>query len=217
MLSGTRSAITKGGVVTFTDLAIDSGGDCYPPPPFPDYVLEMSLQGVNGLPVDVHVSLERRVLELQVVEQPALSVATESFSNEIVVRAVNCLGDLVPLAPSTISIAIKDNKGSREPGVLSGTLSVPLIVGEAVFTDLSIQAEGNGYTLTIIWRGNALVSDTFTTSFEIQPAVQSLELLVAPTGTVRAGEVFVSQPQVCLLYTSPSPRDYAASRMPSSA
>ena len=198
MLSGTRSAITKGGVVTFTDLAIDSGGDCYPPPPFPDYVLEMSLQGVNGLPVDVHVSLERRVLELQVVEQPALSVATESFSNEIVVRAVNCLGELVPLAPSTISIAIKDNKGSREPGVLSGTLSVPLIVGEAVFTDLSIQAEGNGYTLTIIWRGNALVSDTFTTSFEIQPAVQSLELLVAPTGTVRAGEVFVSQPQVVL-------------------
>ena len=26
-----------------------------------------------------------------------------------------------------------------------------------------------------------------------------------------------SQDQICLLYTSPSPRDYAASRMPSSA
>ena len=30
-------------------------------------------------------------------------------------------------------------------------------------------------------------------------------------------EVATTRPETCLLYTSPSPRDYAASRMPSSA
>ena len=30
-------------------------------------------------------------------------------------------------------------------------------------------------------------------------------------------QYFIDNPGICLLYTSPSPRDYAASRMPSSA
>ena len=33
----------------------------------------------------------------------------------------------------------------------------------------------------------------------------------------KAGEESKEEPKACLLYTSPSPRDYAASRMPSSA
>ena len=48
-------------------------------------------------------------------------------------------------------------------------------------------------------------------------------LLVAlqdlPKGTVinHHGNQITLQDDICLLYTSPSPRDYAASRMPSSA
>ena len=34
---------------------------------------------------------------------------------------------------------------------------------------------------------------------------------------VLAEKLFGARPYACLLYTSPSPRDYAASRMPSSA
>ena len=34
---------------------------------------------------------------------------------------------------------------------------------------------------------------------------------------VEPGDIFVAIGGACLLYTSPSPRDYAASRMPSSA
>ncbi|WP_460381724.1 hypothetical protein [Staphylococcus aureus] len=35
--------------------------------------------------------------------------------------------------------------------------------------------------------------------------------------TLNAKVVMPVYPKICLLYTSPSPRDYAASRMPSSA
>ena len=37
---------------------------------------------------------------------------------------------------------------------------------------------------------------------------------IVPTAGVT---MYVRMPRACLLYTSPSPRDYAASRMPSSA
>ena len=45
------------------------------------------------------------------------------------------------------------------------------------------------------------------------------DLLVNNAGIVRFGamEEQSAQDYICLLYTSPSPRDYAASRMPSSA
>ena len=40
---------------------------------------------------------------------------------------------------------------------------------------------------------------------------------VVPMGVVSIGVVAMGVINACLLYTSPSPRDYAASRMPSSA
>ena len=64
----------------------------------------------------------------------------------------------------------------------------------------------NAYGLGVI--PVVLPDDTDATSFEI-------------TGTAYTGpgKLFNSGPWdgICLLYTSPSPRDYAASRMPSSA
>ena len=41
--------------------------------------------------------------------------------------------------------------------------------------------------------------------------------LLASAAQVTAQEFRAGEPIGCLLYTSPSPRDYAASRMPSSA
>ena len=42
-------------------------------------------------------------------------------------------------------------------------------------------------------------------------------LQVTVVSSAFAGLSRIRQHQICLLYTSPSPRDYAASRMPSSA
>ena len=45
----------------------------------------------------------------------------------------------------------------------------------------------------------------------------SLELAKSGLKTAVVSKVFPTRSHTCLLYTSPSPRDYAASRMPSSA
>ena len=44
-----------------------------------------------------------------------------------------------------------------------------------------------------------------------------LLIITAACGIEAGGDLQVALLQNCLLYTSPSPRDYAASRMPSSA
>ena len=74
-----------------------------------------------------------------------------------------------------------------------------------------------GQAINFIFRGKISKNDLFDQLMESGPG--SL-LIVLITG-IAAGTVFniqvASQLTSCLLYTSPSPRDYAASRMPSSA
>ena len=47
--------------------------------------------------------------------------------------------------------------------------------------------------------------------------VTGLEALVVGPTTPAGLDIAIEQPETCLLYTSPSPRDGATSRMPSSA
>jgi Ca2+-binding EF-hand superfamily protein len=197
-LFGTTTVIARGGVVVFTDLGIDSGGDCYPPAPYPNYMIQMSLVGIDDLPIDVPVKLERRVSKLIFVDQPKLSVALETFSTDVVVQVVNCVSDVVPTATGSISIGIRDDAGEREPGVLTGSTRLRVERGQVTFSDLSIQSEGVGYTLIISYHSLAVVPDVLSALFNIEPAVVSIQLLISPTGAVKAGDPFASQPSVIL-------------------
>jgi hypothetical protein len=68
--------------------------------------------------------------------------------------------------------------------------------GTAVFTDLSIDMKGKAYTLVISWLGNADIPDAETGTFDVMPAVDSMQLLAYPVGTQIAGRPFQVQPQV---------------------
>ena len=46
---------------------------------------------------------------------------------------------------------------------------------------------------------------------------QDLQDEIVPKNILMVGPTGCGKTEICLLYTSPSPRDYAASRMPSSA
>ena len=63
--------------------------------------------------------------------------------------------------------------------------------------------------------------DYFLTPSELKQSdenvVLSANTRVKLGGMVKKDSFFINENKVCLLYTSPSPRDYAASRMPSSA
>ena len=56
-------------------------------------------------------------------------------------------------------------------------------------------------------------SDAYDINWEVQAAVEALQVF----GSRWTIEILSTLYIACLLYTSPSPRDYAASRMPSSA
>ena len=64
------------------------------------------------------------------------------------------------------------------------------------------------------WRGWFDSLDRTLQRTKRQPSLLTLE--PAPSG-VPLNLTLLLWPEGCLLYTSPSPRDYAASRMPSSA
>ena len=73
---------------------------------------------------------------------------------------------------------------------------------------------------SVLWNGKWLVV-VITTTFSIAAVIYSLSIpnvyqsraILSPVGDSGGGGLS----QVCLLYTSPSPRDVGISRMPSSA
>ena len=65
------------------------------------------------------------------------------------VTARDAQGNPVTSYNGPVSIAIGRNGGTLVPGTLSGTKTVTAVNGVAVFSDLSIDQPGNGYTLVV--------------------------------------------------------------------
>jgi len=119
---GTLTSVASAGVARFTDLRIDSGalqgsacmcpqvdlcamcycnaegmceqGVCNLPPPFPDYNIRVRLVGAPSTFIDVPVTLQRRVSNIVIEEQPTVAVAGESFQSDVVVKVVDCTGSI---------------------------------------------------------------------------------------------------------------------------
>ena len=71
---------------------------------------------------------------------------------------------------------------------------------------ISTQKVENGYVRPVVWRGSEMMAIS----------AQQTKIHVA-IATWEWGSYFDPKLKVCLLYTSPSPRDRSSSRMPSSA
>ena len=103
--------------------------------------------------------------------------------------------------------------------LISGSFSLGIAGGEEVIDTLKVLA------LTSLFGGGLGTLNGWLLSncdFKFRKVLRMCQLipLAAPAYLITAvlqdlGSIFGYQ--VCLLYTSPSPRDYAASRMPSSA
>lgn len=119
---------------------------------------------------------EEEALEFDI--QPTTAVKTETISNTpftpggppIEVRLIETDSDVFGLTESefetTVTIAIGANTGG---GVLSGTLTQPVLDGVATFGNLSINNAGLGYTLTATASGDGISGDT-SASFNIVDA-----------------------------------------------
>lgn len=86
-------------------------------------------------------------------QQPRDAAPGTKITPPVQVAAVDDQGHIVTGFSGTISIAIGNNGGLLFDGTLSGTLGVPAVNGVATFSDLSIDAAGDGYTLTAAFEG----------------------------------------------------------------
>lgn len=103
--------------------------------------------------------------------QPSGAVAGSPFTTQPVVWAVDSHGDLVTSASANVVMSIAGGSG-----VLSGTLTVPLVAGVAAFTDLSFDAAGQVVTLQAAAYLFAVNSALFTVALWTQSAPDTVDL-----------------------------------------
>ena len=88
-------------------------------------------------------------LHLVFTVQPSTTLPLLTIQPAIQVTATDAGGNRVTSFNGAVTIALGKNGGLVAPGSLSGTKTVTAVNGVAVFSDLSIDQPGNGYTLVV--------------------------------------------------------------------
>ncbi len=185
-LSGTLSQPAVNGVATFNNLSIDAIGNGY----------TLQATSVPVLTPDTSDGFNITSIpasELRFGVQPSNTQVGATISPPVTVRATDAAGTTDTGFSGTITVAIQNNPGG---GTLSGTLSQPAVNGVATFSNLSIDAVGNGYTLQAT-SVPALTPDTSNgfnitaapateLRFGVQPSDTQVRQTIAPPITVRA-------------------------------
>ncbi len=175
-LSGTTPVNAVGGVATFPDLSIDEVGS--------GYTLVASASGL-GMATSTDPKYRRfniavgAPVKLAFKVQPGNTVVDDTISPAVQVEVQDALGNTVAVATDNINMAIDNNPSG---GTLSGTTQVNAVGGVAIFSNLSIDEAGAGYTLVATASGLTLAtSSAFSVSIN---AASKLAFKVQPSNTV---------------------------------
>jgi hypothetical protein len=175
-LGGTTTVRAAAGVAAFTNLAIDAAGTGYTLFAFDSEGLQANSTAFNI------VSVASRLV---FATQPASATAGSTIAPDVEVLVEDAAGNVVTGDSSSVTVAVGANPGG---GTLSGSTTVTATSGVAVFSTLSINKSGNGYTLTAADGG--LIGAT-SSSFNIIPGhANHLAVTASPT-TTTAGAGFV--------------------------
>lgn len=153
---GTLATVTAlNGVATFSSLEVDKAAQ--------GYELIATTSG-SGLVEDTSSTFDVEpgpVSALVFTVEPSNTPAGAKITPPVEVTAFDGFGNQVTTFTGTVSIAIGHNGGLLTPGNLSGTRTVPAVNGVASFSNLSIDAAGNGYTLMTVITGANKESTSF--------------------------------------------------------
>ncbi len=183
-LSGATPAATAQGVATFSTLALDKTGQ--------GYTLVARAQGlesatsqpftVTAAPVVAH--------DLAFTQEPGELEAGGTFSPSVRVTVRDAAGNPVPMSVP-VTLALGANPAG---GTLSGTLTANTTDGVALFSELSLDKAGEGYTLVASAPGvGPVTSAAFrvkpgkakSLAFVTQPASAAVDATLAPAVQVR--------------------------------
>ena len=178
VLSGTLTETAQNGVATFSDLTLNrpGAGDLIT-------VSSGGLTGITTNPITVNVGAPE---QLVVTSQPASDVTAGSSSLSLIVMAEDAGGN--PTAyTGLVTLTLGNNPGGATLG--GTTLQVNASGGQAVFSNLSINKAGLGYTL--VATGSGLAVAAVTDPIEVDAAAAThLVVSTLPPGSVNAGASF---------------------------
>ncbi len=137
-LGGTVSVAAVAGVATFSNLSINKTGT--------GYTLAASDGALTGATSGAFNITAGAATKLAFVQQPSNALAGAAISPSVTVAIQDASGNTVTTNTSTVTLAIGTNPPGN--GTLSGTISVAAVAGVATFSNLSINKNGTGYTLT---------------------------------------------------------------------
>lgn len=86
-------------------------------------------------------------LHFEFIIEPSTTLPTRAIDPAVQVMVLDADGNRMSSFNGPVTIAIGRNGGTVLPGTLSGTTTVTAVNGVAVFSGLSIDQLGNGYTL----------------------------------------------------------------------
>ena len=130
--------------------------------------------------------------QLVVSIPPTDETAGVAITPDIVIQARDSAGTHTPSFTGNVTLAIGTNPGG---GVLSGTVTVAAIAGEATFSGISINKSGTGYTLVASATGltsatspafNITAGPATHLAFSVQPSTTVAGATMSPTVVVRA-------------------------------
>jgi uncharacterized repeat protein (TIGR01451 family) len=144
-------ATAVNGVATFNNLSIDAAGN--------DYTLQATSGALAPVTSDQFDIFPGNAVRIEFIEQPTTTVAGQTISPAVTVRAVDGNGNTSTSFTGTITIAIQNNPGG---GTLSPSPAEAMAVnGVATFNNLSIDRTGIDYTLSAQGSGFSDESSVF--------------------------------------------------------
>jgi hypothetical protein len=159
-LGGSLTATASGGIATFTTLSINKTGT--------GYTLRATSSGLTGATSGGFNIIPGVASQLVFTAQPTNTQRANPINpaGGVQVSVEDALGNVVTSSTATITIAIGNNAGSGGGGTLSGSPTAIASSGVATFNGLSIDKQGNGYTLRVTSAGLPLKNSN---GFNITP------------------------------------------------
>ena len=175
-LAGATTVPAVAGVAVFSTLSIAKAGS--------GYTLSADAAGLSGAASAAFDIAVGAAAQLAFVVQPGVTTAGAAIAPAVEVSAVDVVGNTVTSYTGDVTLALGTNPGG---GTLSGTLTAGAVGGTASFSTLSIEAAGNGYTLTAAAAGlTGATSDPFDIG---GGAATQLVVTTQPTSTTSGAAI----------------------------
>jgi len=173
-LSGARRAAAVNGIATFSNLSVSASAS--------GYTLVASGLGALESAVSNAFDIFGTATKLAITRQP-VATSAGALLDTILVAVQDAAGTTVANDTRNVTLAIGTNAGS---GTLSGSTTVAAVNGVAMFTGLSINNAGNGYTLQAT---ASPLTPVTTTAFNVNPvgAASKLAFTTQPPATFASG------------------------------